>query len=80
MGVACQAGCELRWELCRREHTLLEKQVKEKLEEKGQKDRGSEWFKVPIAELLSFLRLKEDCPDPDDDIPLAERYARKIGF
>ena len=59
----------------------LEKQVKEKLEEKGQKDRGNEWFNVPIAELLttihSFLRLKEDCPDPDDDIPLAERYARK---
>ena len=59
----------------------LEKQVKEKLEEKGQKDRGNEWFNVPIAELLttihSFLRLKEDCPDPDDDIPLAERYTRK---
>ena len=59
----------------------LEAKVKRALIANGKKDRGSEWFKVPIAELLttihSFLRLKEDCPDPDDDIPLAERYARK---
>lgn len=72
---------EPRTQISRTMIRQLEARLKKELIANGKKDRGNEWFNVPIAELLttihSFLRLKEDCPDPDDDIPLAERYARK---
>ena len=49
----------------------LEKKVKNELTDRGYKERGGEWFKVPIAELLAtirgFVRKGLYCPSSDSE-------------
>ena len=63
----------------------LERKVKDLLTQQGRKDRGNEWFNVPIATLLATIRgfLKTDlnCPssesEGDDDEPINARIVLK---
>ena len=49
----------------------LERKVKDELTKRGYKERGNEWFKVPITELLAtirgFVRKGLYCPSSDSE-------------